>query len=84
MFYLFELATSFSASLIQLPLQRMLGKFTDLFPNSVSSSSVVRRNRSRNFSRIISSDSKLMLIIAPGGATETKHYFDAFALSCRY
>jgi len=32
MFYLFELATSFSASLIQLPLQRMLGKFTDLFP----------------------------------------------------
>jgi hypothetical protein len=29
----------------------------------------MRRNRARNFSKAISSESKLMLIIAPGGAT---------------
>jgi len=45
----------------------------------------MRCNRSRNFSRIILSESKPMLIIAPGGATgnETTFYFDVLILSCR-
>jgi hypothetical protein len=67
MFYLFKLAVSF---LRYPPLSpHPIAAETDSRQVCGHFSRTQRRNRSRNFCRIISSELKPMIIIAPGGAT---------------